>query len=242
MGNPYLTQPKQLLAADVFADDATQQMELGTLAHTADGRKFRYCLVGATALVPGKLQQSSAEVANHQNLTVTAAVAIGGTAVTVTLGGTAVTANQYAEGFLVIYDGTGNGDVYSISGHAAQATTTGNVAINLSDSIRVALDTTSKATLIKSPFSGLVVNPTTATSAPTGVAVKAVTAAQYGFVQTRGVCALLNDSATAVGLGLAPSAAVAGAAKTMGATLCQIGFALETQDNTKYAAAYLTID
>ena len=74
--------------------------QLGVRAVTGDGREFHYVQAGGTALVPGKLQQASAQVANHQNLTPTAATAVGDTSITVTLGGTAATANQYLGGWV----------------------------------------------------------------------------------------------------------------------------------------------
>jgi hypothetical protein len=94
---------------------------------------------------------------------------------------------------------------------------------------------------VLNPYNGIIVNPTAATGAPVGVAPWALTTATFGWVQTHGVANVLNDSSTTVGLGVAPSAATAGAVKTMAATLCQVGFALQTGTTTDFCAVYLTL-
>jgi len=214
---------------------------LGSMITGGDGREFRWCYAGGTTLVAGNLQQAPAQIANHIGLVIVNPQAVGDTQLTVTLGGTAATANQYAGGYVQIYSATGGGLQYQISSHPAQATTTGNVTLNLFDPILVAITTSSTASLVLNPYNGIIVNPTTATSAPVGVAPWALTTATFGWVQTHGVANVLNDSSTTVGLGVAPSAATAGAVKTMAATLCQVGFALQTGTTTDFCAVYLTL-
>jgi hypothetical protein len=214
---------------------------LGAMITGEDGREFRWCYAGSTTLVAGNLQQSPAQIANHINLVVVQAQAIGDTQITVTLGGTAATANQYAGGYAQVYTSTGAGLQYSISSHPAQATTTGNLTLNLSDPILVAITTSSTVSLVLNPYNGVIVNPISATGAPVGVAHWALPTATYGWIQTHGVANVLNDAGTTVGLGLAPSAGTAGAVKTMAATLCQVGYALQTGTSTDYCAAFLTM-
>jgi hypothetical protein len=226
---------------DVFSDSSVQEHVLGTVGYADNGRAFRYVKAGGTALVPGKLQQGPAVVANHQNIAASAAAAAGATTVTFTLGATAATANQYAGGTLVINDVDGEGYTYRIASHAA-ADSSGVITLKLDDPILVALTTNSEACLFPNTYNGVIVNPTTPTNAPVGVAVKAITANQYGWIQTHGPVSCLNDSATAVGLGVAPSQAVAGAVKTMAATLSQVGYALQAGVDTEYRTVFLTID
>lgn len=236
----FLTSDALVAAGGLTLNSTTQQHKLGERVSSSDGRAFRYCLAGGTTLVVGKLQQSPAQVANHLGLAVQAAAAIGATSAAVTLGATATTLNQYAEGFLVITATPGQGYTYKISGHAA-ASGSATQTLNLEDAIVIALTTSSTADLSLNPHSGVIVNPTTATGSPVGVAVAAVTNANFGWVQCHGSVACLNDAGTTVGLGVAPSAAVAGAVKTMAATLAQVGYALNTGNDTKYNAVYLTI-
>ena len=214
---------------------------LGSMITGGDGREFRWCYAGGVTLVAGQLQQAPPQIANHIALVVVQAQAIGDTSITVTLGGTAATAQQYAGGYAQTYTSTGAGLQYQISSHPAQATTTGNLVLTLADPIQVAITTSTTVSLVLNPYNGIIVNPATATSAPVGVAPWALTTATYGWVQTHGVAVCLNDSSTTVGLGVAPSAATAGAVKTMAATLCQIGYALQTGTTTDYTAIYLTL-
>ena len=103
-----------VVASDLYADDSTQQHDLGAKVVTSDGRAFRYCKVGATALVPGKLYDGPAIVPNHVNIAVAAAAAAGATSVTVTLGATLASINQYAGGLLVVSDANGEGFTYQV--------------------------------------------------------------------------------------------------------------------------------
>lgn len=240
MAKTQITGAIQLAASDIFGDSSVQEHALGSVGFAENGRTFRYVKAGGTALVPGKLQQGPAVVANHQNIAC-AVAALGATSVTVTLGATAATANQYAGGTLVINDVDGEGHTYRIASHPA-AGSGETLVLTLDDPILVALTANSEACLFPNLYNGVVVNPTTPTNAPVGVAVKAITASYYGWIQTHGPVSCLNDSTTAVGLGIAPSQAVAGAVKTMAATLSQVGFALQAGVDTEYRTVFLTID
>lgn len=212
---------------------------LGAKAFDAAGNAYRFCLAGATALVPGKLQQASAQVANHQNVT-PAAAAIGATSVTVTLGATAATANQYAGGWLLITVTPGQGYRYLIDSHPA-ANSGATLVLTLSDAIVVALTTSSRCDLIANPFSGVIVNPSTASSCPVGVGVTAVTAAYYGWIQSAGVCNVLADGAVTVGTALAASNATAGAVEALTGVQASVGTAIEDISTTEYGAVNLLL-
>lgn len=187
---------------------ATQQGALGTEANTLDGRVYRYGLAGASTLALGKLTQAPLGVANHQNLVVPAAsmVAVGSQQVTVTLGGTGATANQYAGGYLQVYDGTGAGQNLLIRNHPAQASTTGNLTLNLVDPITTTiLAGTSKISLAVHPMTNIIISDASGSATTdvfTGVPDVAVTAANYGWFQVRGVTNVLIDGTPAVGSGV----------------------------------------
>jgi hypothetical protein len=236
-----LTGHPTIFALDHFAEHANQVHPLGTLAIMADGRKFRYAKAGAAALAMGKIQQGPAIVANHQNIAVAAAAAIGAEQVTVTLGATAATADQYKEGYLIVNDATGEGQTLKIKSHPA-ADSSGSLVIKLEDAVKVALTTSSEVCLIPNPWNGVIIYPTTSTLAPAGVAPFAVAAGKYCWLQTGGPCSALADGAIAVMSGIAVPAAVAGAVKIMAATLSQVGYALQAGVDTEYRAVHLTID
>ncbi len=230
--------------------DTSLATMVGQRFSTADYREFVLIQNGGTALLSGNLIQGPASIgANHTGLTV-ATAAIGAKTVTVTLGGTAVTANQYAGGLLVISAGTGKGQTLKIASHPAQSSTSGTVALTLEDALSVATAVSdSKGSLTLNPYGstggtdfsthGCVISPTTATGPTVGVTVYPIpastaTVASYGFIQTKGAVACLNDSNTAIGLDVMPSSAVAGAVLTyVVATRNRVGTATVAGETTK---------
>lgn len=228
---------------ELFTSSSTQGTDIGALATTGDGRYFRYVLAGGTTLVPGKLQQSPAQDATNYNPSgglAVAAAAIGATQVTLT-GTLTIAANALAGAIMSVAVTPGQGYSYRVKSNTA-VTAAANCVVTLEDPIIIALTTSSKVTFAVNPYNGVIVNPATATGMPVGVAVFAVPNGQYGWVQTHGTVSCLTDAGTAVGLGLSPSAAVAGAVKTAAATLCVVGYALNTCVDTEYDDIFLTID
>lgn len=223
---------------DLTSNTSTPMTSVGTLIHTDDGRSFRYVLAGATALVPGKLYQASAQVTGDQNLAV-AAAAIGATTVTTTSTVT-VTANQYAGGWVMVTVTPGQGYQYKIKSHPAA--TAAAVTLTLEDPIQVALTTSSRIDLCQNVYSNVIVNPATASSNPVGVAVYPVTAAYYGWIQTHGPTNVLADGAITTGTQLCASNGVAGAVEPLAGVQTAVGYAINGIADTEYGAVYLTID
>lgn len=236
-----LTGDTMIIGQDLYTSSATQQHVLGQKAVTPDGRTFRYVLAGATALVPGKVQQAPAETTAAQDETITN-VAVGDTTVTTTTT-TTVTANQFAGGYLVITAGTlGIGQSYKIKSHPAASGAV--VTYTLEDPIRVATTGTARLDVYPNPYSGVIVCPTTLTSAPVGVAVHPVAAAQYGWIQVGGPCPILADGANAVGAAVVASNAVAGAvedAASSGAQGPTIGTCLTSVADAEYGLVNLLL-
>lgn len=237
-----LIAPQDIFTSVAPNTDGNGGTNVGALATTGDGRMFRYTLAGATALVPGKLYQAAAEdTSNQENLALTAA-AIGAISVTTS---TTVTlaANALAGGLMVVTTGTGAGYTYKVKGNTAA--TAAVVTITLEDPLIVAVDTTSRIDLKKNPYNGVVVNPTTPTSAPVGAAVYAVNAGSYGWVQTHAPCAILADLAVTVGQPVAASLNTAGAVNnftnTSGTTFV-VGVAMTGIAAAEYGLVNLTID
>ena len=230
-------------STSAYSSITAGNVEFGQIAYTPDARIYRYGLAGASNLAAGKINQASAIVANHQNMA-TSTVAIGATSITVTLGATAVTANQYSNGFLILNAGTGAGSgTYQILSHpAANSSATLVVTLYPSDSIQVATDSTTKASLMAAPYNGAIVAPTTLTGAIIGVNTVAITAAYFGWFQTGGLASCLNQGGTTVGLGLAPSGSVAGALATVAATTTQVAYAAQTGVDTEYRMVSLQLD
>jgi len=189
-----------MTGAQLYSSSSTgySNLDLGQRVRGSNGTEFRYVKAGASALVVGNVIQSSAYTTNHNALT-PAAASIGDYSVTVTLANAAVTADQYKDGTLTIDTTPALGETYTIAGHIAQSSTTGTVVINLKEPLRTALTTSSRVTLRKNPCDGVIQTPvTTLTGTLVGVAVYPVAAGEYGFVQTKGIAAVLSDSSSII--------------------------------------------
>ena len=233
----------QIVGQDVFVDSSTQQHDLGAYAETPDGRGFRYCKVGGTSLVAGRLYQSPAEdTTNMQNLTA-AVNSVGDTSVTTTTTVT-LTVNQLAGGTLVVVSATlGSGRMYKIKSNTAA--TGAVVTFVLEDPIRVATTGTVKIDVHPNAYDGVIITPAaTATSACVGVAVGVVTNAQYGWLQTHGAAPVLSSTAMAIGDSVIPiNATAAGAAtRATDGVKAPIGYALTGTATTDVGHVFLTID
>lgn len=236
-----LTGPTQEAGQNLFTTSATQYHVLGERMMTPDGRVFRYCKAGGTTLVPGKLQQASAEdTSNMQNQAVST-VAVGDVTVTTT-GNITLTANQVAGGYLTFTQGTGGkGATYRIKSHPAAIGAT--CAFTLEDAIHTAVTGSPKIDVIPNPYDGVVVNPTTASSCPVGVAIYPITNAQYGWIQTHGpVACLLDDQTGVVGTQLSASNQAAGAFEPFAGVQAAIGYCMTGVATTDYGFVFLTLD
>lgn len=229
---------------------------------TSDGREVTLVSVAATALASGVIVQSPAITANHQTLAVavpTATPATAGTfAVSVTLGATVMNAGEYAQGYLIVKDGTGAGQTLKIANNPAAAASAAGVIITLEDAIVTTLDATSVVNLIRNPYANVIIAPTTATGNVLGATFYPLAAsvantyngtsgallttgtAQYGLVVSKGIASVLSDASVAtVGLGIMRSTTTAGTITVQTATGANIGNALQTTISAKYGAVYL---
>lgn len=193
---------------------------LGTQFVCQDGRKFRYCSVGATTLIVGNVIQASINLTTDQNMSATASTTtnpytgvattngIGGAAIGLTHGAATVIANFFAEGYVYVSVTPGGGDNYKIASHVALANgaATPPDVVNLwpGHKIRRALtDTTTKVNLLSHPYSRVIQLPATLqTGVIAGVAVTPLTGAtgrgNFGWLQTRGACGTLTAAGTVV--------------------------------------------
>lgn len=234
-----LTGAVQMSSQGIFVSSDKVEHNLGDLAFTNDGRAFRYCKAGATALITGQLQQSSAEdTSNFQNLTV-AVSSIGDTTITTTSTPT-LTVNQLAGGFLIVASATlGAGQMLRIKSHPAVSAAV--VTFTLEDPVTIATTGTVTVDCSLNPYKDVIVNPTTLTSAPVGVAVFNLVATEFGWLQVGGIASILADGANAVGANLVASNGTAGAVEDAASPGLQplIGTALTGAATTAYGMVKL---
>jgi hypothetical protein len=241
------TGPLSLVANGTFqtSTDTTLESLVGTRFDLADGREVILVQAGASAVLPGRVYQDAALVANHQNIAVSAFQAYSANGnvpatVTVTLGATAVTANQYAGGFVVVNDANGEGQTLRISSHPA-ADASASLVITLEDSPTTALTTSSEVCLIPAHGNGVVIAPTTLTGALCGVSLYNIPAGSYGFLVTKGLTSCLADGAIAVGASVSPSNAVSGAVEVGVLAQGFVGNASQAGVDTEFRTIFVNL-
>lgn len=224
----------------LYTSSSYKAHQLGETIFTNDGRTFRYAKAGGTALVQGKLQQASAEVTANQNLTAVAA-AVGDTLL-VSTSTVTVTANQYAEGFALITVTPGEGYHYKIKNHLAYTSAAPTFVLE-DPIILTALTTGSRIDLMANPYSAVIVNPATASSAPVGVAVYPIAASEFGWLQVGGVANVLADGTVTVGTALDASNGTAGAveAHPEAGVQAPVGLAMSGIATTEYGPVKLNL-
>jgi hypothetical protein len=215
MGN--LSGATLIAAQDLWTESSVAQHKLGQLGVDTYGNRYRYVKAGGSALVTGNLLQEPAEDTNFRSMAVNTAAAIGTDEISVTLGGTAVTAGMFDDGLLCVESSTGIGQLFRIKSHTVQTSTTGSCTFTVDRKIKIALTTSSQVSVRKNPYNGVIQYPvTTQTGGAVGIALYAMTASYYGWIQSGGDAVALFDTGTnssngASGIG--PSSAVAGSVK-----------------------------
>lgn len=221
----------------------TQTPELGVRAVAGDGREYRYAQAGATALVIGTTQQAVAPQSNYVDVTAIAA-AVGATTVTLTVStGTAVTTGQFSGGYYMTYGSVANGggQILRISSNTAVTASGTSITITLEDPVQVAITTSATVNIIPPQFAGIVQTPSTPAAAVVGIAVNALTASYYGWIQVKGVANCLIQGTPAINLGLVASTSTAGALAVEGATTAQLAMNLKTGVDGRYGPVNLLI-
>lgn len=189
----WIEENPQLYLQGLFEESSTQKHPLGTIRRLSDGREYIYVKNGAANTVAGAIYQAEAgDMANIGNLAITANANVGDKEVSITVGTTTLanTANAFAEGWLHISTGAGNGHAYKIKSHAAIASAgTGNMV--LYDKLRANIAAaTSKATITKHQCKSVVIHPSPPTAAIIGAAPAIYTANYYCWLQKRGPAAV----------------------------------------------------
>ena len=200
MGVKYLESDGIVIRQGIYQESATQNTDLGHFIDLEDGRRFRYCKADG-AITKAHMCQSAIVDSNHVDQVQTDyTLAIGDKEdISVVLSG-AITKNDYAEGWLIVNDATGEGELYKIRKNSAAYAP---CVISLYDAIRVATAVTSYITIVQSKYRDVVVVPHSAqpSGVPVGVPLITVTTGGYFFwAQTRGYCPMHIETAITVGI------------------------------------------
>ncbi len=240
---PNLRSAPVALGSDAFTSGTVRLHALGTPGHAHGGRKFRYVKAGGT-LVVGNALQGPVEDTDHDDVAVRATAA-GSTELLITAGSGngALDLNEYAEGWAVIDTTNGLGYVYRIAKHAAiAASTNGSLILEDDDPIQVALTTSSKVTLVKNPYNGVIQLPaTTLTNVIVGGCVAVIASGEYGWIQTGGPGAALISGTPGAGQPITVSGTV-GALAVHSAELPNVADMMVTGRSGKVCPVFWRLD
>ncbi len=207
------------LTPSLFTEtSATKLVELGhAYREDSTARAWRYSLAGGTTLARGKLAVQATVDAQRIDLSFSVAPAAGAREASVTIGTGAATADFFADGWLVVQDGTGEGRAYPIEGHDAISASTAGVF-----KLKSAIDTAgatgqANVDLHRNIYAGAVISVADQADLPIGVPTVAITNAEYGWLQTYGPAAVLADEAIVAGGALTIGSSVAGAVELLDA-------------------------
>lgn len=241
----------QVMPQDLFAQVSnvsttvpynTFSPELGVRAVTGDGREYRYAQAGASALIIGQVQQSPAIVSTLQAITPSATLAVGATSITLTISSTTIAAGALAGGNFITYGTVANGGGQNLRISNNTAVTAGtSITVTLDDAVATAITTSATVDLIPNAYTGVIQLPTANTNTIAGIAVGALPASYYGWVQIEGQAAVLIQGTPAAFAPLGASVTTAGSLAVASATIASVGVNLATGVNGQYGPVRLNI-
>ena len=221
--------------ADPFTSGATQLFPFGSQLLYGN-TTYRYCKMAAVAVTAGKCVTHAASIADHFDLTPTAGVAAGETAISVETAGTDITLNQYAGGYLYVNDAAGEGQMLRIrSNPAHDHSADPSIVITTYDDLATAITTSSRITLIADPLSALIGQAATTTGATMGVTVVDMAASHFGWMAVSGPATVLTSGTLVVGNHAVPLGAVGAVGPAAGDVIQVIGTVMIVNVTTDYS-------
>ncbi len=225
-----------------------QEFVLGTLWKADDGSVYRYAQAGAGALAAGVLVQGTVQVANHTDETTGVASLAGQNQVKIeTTLDTGMDVDDYAEGWLHVNDGGGEGHIYRIKSNTADGASGKEPLITLYENLVVTIADDAEVTLVKNPYKGVVVAPHSGlTAALAGATMRAVPAGNYCWLKAHGPAACLTQGTVIIGNEvMVAQTAQNGAVQAKGDTDNQelvVGHVMAVGATTDYSMIMLTLE
>ena len=225
---------------DPFTSGLTQLFPLGSRLLYGN-TVYAYGRLAAVAVTAGKCVTHAAKITNHFDLTPTAGVAAGETAISVETAGTDITLNQYANGYLYVNDAAGEGQMLRIKSNPAHDHSADpSIVITCYDDLATAITTSSRITLIPDPRSALIGQAATTTGATMGVTVVDMAASAYGWFAVSGPATILTSGTLVVGNHAVPLGAVGAVGPAAGDVIQVIGVVMIVNVTTDYSLINLT--
>ena len=225
---------------DPFTSGLTQLFPLGSRLLYGN-TVYAYGRLAAVAVTAGKCVTHAAKITHHFDLTPTAGVAAGETAISVETAGTDITLNQYANGYLYVNDAAGEGQMLRIQSNPAHDHSADpSIVITCYDDLATAITTSSRITLIPDPRSAQIVQAATTTGATLGVTVVDMAASAYGWFAVSGPQAVLTSGTLVVGNHAVPLGAAGAVGPAAGDVIQVIGTVMIVNVTTDYSLINLT--
>ena len=225
---------------DPFTSGTSQLFPLGSRLLYGN-TVYAYGRLAAAAVTAGKCVTHAASIAHHFDLTPTAGVAAGETAISVETAGTDITLNQYANGYLYVNDAAGEGQMLRIKSNPAHDHSADpSIVITCYDDLATAITTSSRITLIPDPRSAQIVQAATTTGATLGVTVVDMAASAYGWFSVSGPATVLTSGTLVVGNHAVPLGAAGAVGPAAGDVIQVIGTVMIVNVTTDYSLINLT--
>ena len=187
----------------IYEAGPSRRHPIGSRGVLADGSVWYYARnSAAAALAPGKLAMAEVIHTSLDDLAVDAA-AIGATQIAITpIAGVTADAGDFDHGYIIVNTGAHLGARYQIRVSPAIVDSP-KFTVTLEHPLIVALDNTSRVFLIKNPWMDVVIAAGAFAHMPAGVPTVAVPAGnatkQYAWLQTWGLCSILDDENAGAG-------------------------------------------
>ncbi len=194
----------RLEASATFETWAKKPWTFGTRGHAPDGRVFRTAQAGGTALTVGRTAQTASPDVRLRNKGFAVMTSQRDDVLKLALNDVpqieTYRAGEFDEGLLYVVSGGGAGHVFRVA-HSETGDAVNNELTIVVDTGAIKDQTrlvgfnrgTTRATLLKNRFKGLVIADAPPETTVAGVPPAAVTADQYFWLQTHGACAVLQD-------------------------------------------------
>jgi len=239
---------------DLYSSSTDPAFAAGTGFERSDGNKFRFAHFGAATnrgvAVATDISESCLADTDNAVIAPASAVAVAGETIQPGAIGShyfemtlaATTADQYAGGYVVITDDTGEGYTYRVKGNTATDNpATGNIRVELYEPLQVALDATSDVAINGCRWANL--EPATTTDYDVaGVSMETQASADYGCVFSKGVIGCLDAGGNTAGQALSPSATAGALSDTAAATESVVGICLIAGDDTGHDVIRINVD
>ncbi len=232
---------------------AAQLHDIGQRAETPDGAIFRYSEMGSVQGVANKLYQGAAADTNWQDTENSVALTAGDTQITFHDDGTTFAVDEARGGHIVVESAADLGHVYRVNYNTATVVdeTVMQLMPGVSVQVTVPVATDNFLTFTKNQWKDVILGITGVnTAANAGVPRMAIPAAAFGWLQTRGSCSCVVDSASEavlVGNGVRSGQSEAGAVSVWvetGAIIdyAHMGYCEYTAASSGFAQIYLQVE